>query len=99
MTQINSTISRIAPSTSVASPRARIRPVAAEAAKPALVGRSPMRRSAPFKKADMARALSAAAKAGIVVGSVEVTKDGTIRIYAAGAEPTVSLFDQWSDKL
>jgi len=99
MKQIDTTISSSALSGRVASPRARIRPIAAEPAKPAPVERPRRKRSAAIKKADVARVISAATKAGFVAGSIEVTKDGTIRIYAAGAEPTVSLFDQWADKL
>jgi hypothetical protein len=99
MSQFKPTQSPAAPPPSVASPRARVRPIAAEPAKPAAVERPRKRRSALFKKADVARAVAAVAKAGFVAGSVEVTKDGTIRIYAAGAEPAVSLFDQWADKL
>ncbi|KUR76970.1 hypothetical protein AQZ50_12190 [Novosphingobium sp. Fuku2-ISO-50] len=56
-------------------------------------------RRAPFKKADLARAISAAAKAGFVTSSIEVARDGTIRIFTAGAEQPASLFDQWKDKL
>jgi len=96
MKQIETTASL---SERVASPRARIRPVASAPAKPAPSVRPRQRRSAAFKKSDVARAISAATQAGFVAGSIEVTKDGTIRIYAVGAEPTVSLFDQWADKL
>jgi hypothetical protein len=99
MTQIDTTVSSSAPSKRVVSPRARIRPVAAEPAKPAPAERPRKRRSALVKKTDVARVVSAVARAGFVAGSIEVTKDGTIRIYAVGAEPTVSLFDQWADKL
>lgn len=56
-------------------------------------------RSASFKKADFVRAVAAAARAGINVASVEVAPNGSIRIYAAGQEPSKTLFDQWSDKL
>ena len=99
MKQIDTTVSTSALSERVASPRARIRPIAAQSAKPAPMERPRKRRSALFNKADVARAVSGAAKAGFVAGSIEVTRDGTIRIYAAGAEPAVSLFDQWADKL
>ena len=99
MTQIKAPTLRLNSPAKVVSPRARIRPLAAEPAKPSLPERPRNRRNASFKKADVARAISAAAKAGFVAGSVEVTRDGTIRIYASGAEPKVSLFDQWADKL
>lgn len=52
-----------------------------------------------FRKADIARAISAATKAGLVAGSVEVTPEGVIRIVAVGAERSSDMFDQWSDKL
>jgi len=99
MTQNKVTVSRVVPSANIASPRLRIRPVTAEAAPSPPADRPSKRRRVPFKKADLARAVSAVAKAGFVAGSVEVATDGTIRIYAAGAEPTASLFDQWADKL
>lgn len=84
-------------STKRINPPARIRRVASETApSPHLPRRQ---RRAPFKKADLARAISAAAKAGFVTSSIEVGRDGTIRIFAAGAEQPASLFDQWSDKL
>ncbi len=81
----------------VQSPRARIRPIAATPEP--VAPRARKRRPVPFKKADLARALTAAAKAGFMAGSIEVAKDGTIRIFAAGKEPNVGLFDQWADKL
>ncbi len=99
MSQIKSVASHSAIPARIASPRARIRPIVSEPAKAALAEPPRKRRSASFKKADVARAISAVTKAGFVAGSVEVTKDGTIRIYTVGAEPNVSLFDQWADKL
>lgn len=99
MSQIKSVASHSVTPASVPSPRARIRPIVSEPAKAALGEPPRKRRSAVFKKTDVARVISAATNAGFVAGSVEVTKDGTIRLYAAGAEPTVSLFDQWADKL
>jgi hypothetical protein len=84
-------------STKRINPPARIRRVASE---PAPSAPQPRRqRRAAFKKADLARAISAAAKAGLVTSSFEVTRDGTIRIFTAGAEQPASLFDQWADKL
>jgi hypothetical protein len=56
-------------------------------------------RRVSFRKADIARAISAAAKAGLVATSVEVTPEGLIRILSAGATTTGDLFDQWSDRL
>lgn len=99
MSQNKVIASQVVSTTNVISPRARIRPVAAETAKPSPTIQPRKSRRLPFKKADVARAVSAVAKAGFVAGSIEVTQDGTIRIYAAGAEPTDSLFDQWADKL
>jgi hypothetical protein len=99
MTQHNSTASRVTPKAIAVSPRPRIRPIITEPAQPTPAIKAGKSRSATFKKADVARAISTAAKAGFVAGSIEVTKDGTIRIYASGAEPTDSLFDQWADRL
>lgn len=56
-------------------------------------------RGASFKKADVVRAIAAAARAGINVGSVEVATNGSIRIYVSGQEAPATLFDQWRDKL
>ena len=81
----------------VVNPRPRIRPVQ-PAIKVSPVAKRRVRRVA-FKQADIARALAAVTKGGLIPGSVEVTPDGTIRIYSAGAEPAASLFDKWSDKL
>jgi hypothetical protein len=99
MPQNKVTASQVVTSTNSISPRARIRPVASEPAKPAPPMQPRKSRRLAFKKADVTRAVLAVAKAGIVPGSIELTTDGTIRIYVAGAEPTDSLFDQWADKL
>lgn len=94
-------MSQITPirSANVRTPQARIRPVSTPPAPPPPSEKPKRRRKTAFRKSDVARAISAVTKAGIVAGRVEVTQDGTIRIYAAGAEPTESLFDQWADKL
>ncbi|MBO6758304.1 MAG: hypothetical protein JJ902_18355 [Roseibium sp.] len=38
---------------------------------------------APITQADVQRAIRGAMKAGLVIGTVEVTSDGTVRITAA----------------
>lgn len=94
-------MSHITPARSadVRTPPARIRPVSSPPAPTASPEQPKRRRKTAFRKSDVARAISAVTKAGLIAGRVEVTQDGTIRIYAAGAEPADSLFDQWADKL
>ncbi len=55
------------------------------------------RRPSSFRQADVERAVKGARNAGLDVGSVEVTPDGTIRIVgASNIEPAHDLpFDQW----
>lgn len=94
-------MSQITPirSANVRTPQARIRPVSTPSVSPTPPEQPKRRRKTAFRKSDVARAISAVTKAGLVAGRVEVTQDGTIRIYAAGAEPADNLFDQWADKL
>jgi len=76
--------------------RRRIVPVQARPDQPAPDRR---RRKSTFKKADVARAISAVTKGGLVPASVEIGPDGNIRIYTVGAEPVETLFDQWANRL
>ena len=57
------------------------------------------RRQNAFRKVDVERALSAAAKAGFVAGGLEVAPDGTIRILVAKDNGSSTLFEQWQDRL
>ena len=57
------------------------------------------KRRVNFRKADVARAISAAAKVGLVATSVEISPDGLIRIISASGKPSGDLFDEWSDRL
>lgn len=56
------------------------------------------RAASTFKQTDVVRAVKAAQAAGLDVGAVEISPDGTIRVKVAGdnntEEPT-SPFDQW----
>jgi hypothetical protein len=45
------------------------------------------RRPSAFKQRDLTRAVKAVTAAGVDVGRVEIDKEGTIRIIAAGSEP------------
>ena len=59
------------------------------------------KRPSTFRQADVERAVKAARKAGVPVGVVEVTKDGTIRVIMAqesATRPTDSPFDEWKAK-
>jgi hypothetical protein len=58
------------------------------------------RRPSTFRQTDLARAVKAAQAAGLTVGTVEVTADGTIRVITAKAlELTpANSFDQWRAK-
>lgn len=58
------------------------------------------RRPSTFRQTDVARAVKAAQTAGLTVGTVEVTSDGTIRVIAAiDSELTpANAFDQWKSK-
>ncbi len=58
------------------------------------------RRSSTFSHADVVRAVKAARDAGLDVGTVEVTRDGTIRVKVAAEElaTQASLFDEWKAK-
>ena len=40
-----------------------------------------------FTEADVSRAVSGAVKAGLPVASVEITRDGTIRLLATNPKP------------
>jgi len=59
------------------------------------------RRPLPFRQADVERAVKAALSAGLVVGTVEVTQSGTIRVITSGGEgesaPQLP-FDEWKEK-
>lgn len=58
------------------------------------------RRPSTFRQTDVARAVKAAQAAGLTVGTVEVTADGTIRVITATAPEltTAKSFDQWKAK-
>lgn len=52
------------------------------------------------RSSEIKRAIAAVAKAGIAVGSVEISPDGNLRIYAAGSElaPPANDFDLWNKR-
>ena len=58
------------------------------------------RRPSTFRQADVERAVKAALSAGLVVGTVEVTQSGTIRVITSGGvePPPKSPFDEWKEK-
>ena len=58
------------------------------------------RRPSTFRQTDVARAVKAAQTAGLIVGTVEVTSDGTIRVITANALELspANPFDQWKSK-
>ena len=48
------------------------------------------------RSTDIQRAIVAAAKAGVEIGSVEIAPTGAMRIYAASSVPSAaSEFDEW----
>ena len=47
------------------------------------------------RKAEITRAVDAARTAGIAIGGVEVSPDGTIRILPASSTPVDSAYDRW----
>lgn len=56
------------------------------------------RRASTFRESDVKRAVKAARGAGVTVGAVEVTPNGTIRIVSASGEADAapaSPFDRW----
>lgn len=79
------------------NPRARKRIV--PVARPTLLAVQPRSRRSSFRKADVTRAISAATKAGLVATRVDVTAEGTIRVFVATVDDHDSLFDQWNDRL
>jgi len=57
--------------------------------------------SLPFPRAtQIKRAIAAVAKAGVAVGSVEISPSGVIRVIAAtsSAESVANDFDEWDRK-
>lgn len=52
------------------------------------------------RSTDIKRAIAAVTKAGIAVGSVEITPTGGLRIYAVGSEPAepANDFDEWDKR-
>ena len=46
---------------------------------------------------EIKRAIAAVTKAGVVVGSIEISPSGALRIYAAtgNPEPAANDFDEW----
>ncbi|MDG6077885.1 hypothetical protein E3U23_01560 [Erythrobacter litoralis] len=62
------------------------------------IGRKP----SAFKKVDVKRAIDGVRKEGLVVASVEIGPDGTIRILTPEGimgPSSGALFDQWQDAL
>lgn len=62
---------------------------------------SRMKRASGFKQSDVERAIRAATKAGLAVGTVEVTAEGTIRVLTAQAAAEASAndaFGMWKAK-
>lgn len=58
-------------------------------------------RSLKFPRtAEIKRAVAAVAQAGIVVGSVELSPTGSLRVYAMGAQPDCAAndFDEWDKR-
>jgi hypothetical protein len=56
------------------------------------------RAASTFKQTDVVRAVKAAQAAGLDVGAVEISPDGTIRVKVGGdkyTEEPASPFDQW----
>jgi hypothetical protein len=55
-------------------------------------------RQSDVARADVARAVKAAQAAGLAIGTVEITPDGTIRVVVADAGSIVSAspFDHWN---
>ncbi len=49
-----------------------------------------MTRHVPFRQIDVKRAVAGAQAAGVVIGAVEITKDGTIRILTGKPEATLT---------
>lgn len=58
------------------------------------------RRRATFVKTDLTRAMEAAQRGGFQVRSIEISQDGSIRLYSddSGGVPR-TLFDQWEARL
>lgn len=59
------------------------------------------RRASNFKETDVKRAVKAAITAGISIHLLEITREGSIRIFAANqviAETQLSAFDSWKAK-
>ena len=80
-------------------------PETATAAPPVCAAKAPptpvVRKSAPaqFRASDVTRAIKAVRKAGQMVTSTEITRDGTIRIITGdSAEPNPQAFDRWKAK-
>lgn len=58
-----------------------------------------MARPAPFRQVDLARALKAAASAGLEVGRVEIDRDGKIVIVTAREAPSPQNdLDRWMNR-
>jgi hypothetical protein len=58
------------------------------------------KRPSTFTQSDVVRAVKAARAAGLDVGTVEVTQDGTFRFKVASEDPAThaSVFDEWKVK-
>lgn len=58
-----------------------------------------VRRPSTFRQYDVERAVKAARSAGLTVGAVEVTPDGTIRVMVgtslAESQTAMTPFDKW----
>ena len=49
---------------------------------------------------EIKRAIAAVTKAGVVIGSIEISANGALRIYAATGhpEPAANDFDEWEKR-
>jgi hypothetical protein len=69
---------------------------AVTSAKPKVLPRRELLSRAYPRKAEIARAVEAAKSCGIEVTAIEVSFDGSIKVFGAGADPTTqSEFDKW----
>lgn len=84
--------------------RPRIQPVVPFKPPNEQSGSTSRRRTSPFRKVDIARAISAAQKGGATVSELEIKPDGAIRLtFAIGAhsleERKATPYEEWAEKL